>query len=87
MLRTCPVKFPAMKFTLSVRSFQVRDALHLRLSAELAFRQPRRRASLPARTGSTGPPWCYVVFELENLSFYVDKLIFFDRSPLAARLS
>ena len=38
MPRTCLVRFEAMKFTLSVRSFQVpRDALHLGLAAELPF--------------------------------------------------
>ena len=38
MLRTWPVRFDAMEFTLSVRSFQVpRDAWHVGLAAELAF--------------------------------------------------
>ena len=39
MLRTWPVRFPAMKFTLSVRSFQVpATPFHFSLSAELSFR-------------------------------------------------
>ena len=38
MFRTWPVRLPAMKLTLSVRSFHVpRDALDLGLSAEFAF--------------------------------------------------
>ena len=37
MLRTWPVRFDAMKLTLSVRSFHVRDARHLGLSAQLSF--------------------------------------------------
>ena len=38
MLRTWPVRLPAMKFTLSVRSFQVpATPLHLGLAAELAL--------------------------------------------------
>jgi hypothetical protein len=38
MLRTWLVRLPAMKFTLSVRSFHVpADALHLGLAAQLAF--------------------------------------------------
>ena len=39
MLRTWPVRFAAIEFTLSVRSFHTpADALHLRLPAELSFR-------------------------------------------------
>ena len=39
MLRTWPVRLPAIEFTLSVRSFHVpATPLHLRLAAELAFR-------------------------------------------------
>ena len=39
MPRTWLVRLPAMKFTLSVRSFQVpATPLHLGLAAELAFR-------------------------------------------------
>ena len=38
MLRTWEVRLPAMKFTLSVRSFQVpADASHVGLAAQLAF--------------------------------------------------
>ena len=38
MLRTWPVRFAAIEFTLSVRSFHTpADALHLRLAAELAL--------------------------------------------------
>ena len=38
MLRTWPVRLPAIKLTLSVRSFQVpATPVHLRLAAELAF--------------------------------------------------
>ena len=38
MLRTWPVRLPAMKFTLSVRSFQVpATPLHVGLAAQLAF--------------------------------------------------
>ena len=38
ILRTWPVRLPAMKFTLSVRSFQVpATPLHVGLPAELAF--------------------------------------------------
>ena len=38
MLRTCAVRFEAIEFTESVRSFQVpADALHLGLAAELSF--------------------------------------------------
>ena len=37
MLRTCPVRFDAIKLTESVRSFHVPETpVHLRLSAELA---------------------------------------------------
>ena len=37
MFRTWPVRFAAIEFTLSVRSFHTpRDAHHLRLAAELA---------------------------------------------------
>ena len=38
MLRTCVVRFAAMKLTLSVRSFQVPvTPLHVGLAAQLAF--------------------------------------------------
>ena len=38
MLRTWPVRLPAIRFTLSVRSAQVpATPSHLRLAAELAF--------------------------------------------------
>ena len=45
MLRTCAVRLPAMKLTLSVRSFQVpATPWHLRLAAELPF-VPTSRAT------------------------------------------
>ena len=75
MLRTWPVRLPAMKFTLSVRSFQVpATPSHVGLPAELAF-----GADFAGHAGHFGGERAKLidhrvdgVFQLENFAFHVD---------------
>ena len=74
-----------MKFTLSVRSFQVpADALHLGLAAQLAFRADLARHARHFR--GEGLSWSTIVlmvFFSSRISPRTSTVIFFDRSPLA----
>ena len=61
MLRTWPVRFAAIEFTLSVRSFHTpATPEHLRLAAELAFgaHLPRHPRHFRGEARSAGRPWC-----------------------------
>ena len=59
--RTCEVRFPAMKLTESVSSFQVPlTPVHARLTAEAALRAhvPRHPRDLVGEGGQLRPPSC-----------------------------
>ncbi len=85
MLRTWPVRLPAMEFTLSVRSFQVPPT-------PLTSAWPPSRPSVPTSratrvtSDAKEPSWStivLIVFFSSRISPLTSTVIFLDRSPLA----
>ena len=83
--RTCPVKLPAMKFTLSVKSFQVPDT-------PCTCAWPPRRPSVPTSratrvtSAANELNWSTMVLMVSfnsRISPFTSTVIFFDKSPLA----
>ena len=75
MLRTWPVRFAAIEFTLSVRSFHTpADALHLRLAAELALGADfaRHARHFAAKAFELVDHRVDGVLQLEDLALHVD---------------
>ena len=85
MLRTWPVRLPAMKFTLSVRSFQVpatprTSAWPPSLPSVPTSRATRVTSEAKELSWST---MVLMVFFSSRISPFTSTVIFFDRSPLA----
>ena len=85
MLRTWPVRLPAMELTLSVRSFQVPDtpctsAWPPSLPSVPTSRATRVTSAANERSWST---MVLMVFLSSSSSPFTSTVIFFDRSPLA----
>ena len=85
MLRTWPVRFPAIPFTLSVRSFQTP-------ATPRTWACPPRRPSEPTSRATrvtslaNEPSWSTIVLMVSfssRISPRTSTVIFFDRSPLA----
>ena len=85
MLRTWPVRLPAMKFTMSVRSFQVpatpcTSAWPPSLPSVPTSRATRVTSEANERSWST---IVLMVFFSSRISPFTSTVIFFDRSPSA----
>ena len=88
MFRTCDVKLPAMKFTLSVRSFQVpatpcTSAWPPSLPSVPTSRATRVTSEAKDRSWST---MVLMVFFSSRISPFTSTVIFLDRSPVATAL-
>ena len=88
MLRTCEVRLPAMKFTDSVRSFQVpatpcTSACPPSLPSVPTSRATRVTSAANERNWST---IVLTVFFSSRISPFTSTVIFFDRSPAATAL-
>src|SRR5437763_2397134 len=76
ILRTCPVRLPAIEFTLSVKSFQVpRNAGHLSLAAQNSFGTHFAGDASYFRSERTELVHHGVdcVLELRDFAFHVDR--------------
>jgi hypothetical protein len=85
ILRTCPVRFEAMKLTLSVRSFHVP-------ATPLTFACPPSLPSVPTSRATRVTSeanelsWSTIVLNVflsSRISPFTSTVIFFDRSPFA----
>ncbi len=88
MLRTCAVRLPAMKFTLSVRSFQVPATSWTSAWPPSLPSVPTSRATR-VTSDAKDPSWSTMVltvFLSSRISPFTSTVIFFDRSPLATAL-
>ncbi len=85
MLRTCDVRFDAMKFTLSVRSFHVPDTPSTRAWPPSLPSVPTSRATR-VTSDANDRNWSTIVlmvFLSSRNSPRTSTVIFFDKSPLA----
>src|SRR3954452_10447363 len=85
MFRTCVVRFDAMKFTESVKSFQVPDTPSTRAWPPSAPSEPTSRATRVTSLAKE-PSWSTIVLIVSfnsRISPRTSTVIFFERSPLA----
>ncbi len=88
MLRTWPVRLPAIEFTESVKVLpRAGDAGHVGLAAELAFgaHLARHARHLGRRTTMSWSTIVLMVSLSSRISPFTSTVIFFDRSPRADR--
>ncbi len=85
MLRTCDVRFAAMKFTLSVRSFHV-PATPFTWACPPSFPSVPTSRATRVTSEANDPSWStivFIVFLSSRISPFTSTVIVLDRSPLA----
>ncbi len=85
MLRTCEVRFPAIEFTLSVRSFHV-PATPFTCAWPPSFPSVPTSRATRVTSDANEPSWSTIVLIVSfsaRISPFTSTVIFFDRSPFA----